>query len=111
MAGTKAGAVGIWNGSSLQKSIQLFANLDQEKKATLIQFCGGKIYAVAEDSCLTQLDSNLQNKKVIGQKIQEKIHALVATPDYIAIGGVNCKVTVYDKKGDLALVSYILLIL
>ena len=105
MSGTKAGHVGIWNGSSLEKSIQLFTNSDQEKNATLVQFYDGKIYAVAEDSCLTQLDSNLENKKVIGQKIQEKIHAFVATPDYIAIGGQNWKVTVYDKKGDLALVS------
>ena len=111
MAGTKSGAVGIWKDSSIEKSIKLFSNSDQEKNATLVQYSEGKIYAVAEDASLTQLDMNLQVQKVLGQKLEEQIYALVATPDYVALGGENKEVKVHDNKGDLALVSYILLIL
>ena len=95
----------------MEKSIQLFSNSDQEKNATLVQFCDGRIYAAAEDSCLTQLDLDLNVQKVLGQKIDKEIFALVATRDYVAVGGRNCKVTVYGKGGDLALVSYFCLIL
>ena len=51
---------------------------------------------------------DLEVQKVLGQKVEKRIHALVATSDYVAFGGDNNKVTVYDKTGDLVLVSYIL---
>ena len=47
---------------------------------------------------------NLEVEKVLGQKVEKEILALVATPDYVALGGVDKKVTVYDAFGNLALV-------
>ena len=85
----------------------MFENSDQKKNAALVQYSDGKIYAVAEDSYLTQLDLNLENRLVLGRIIKKKIYALVATPAYVAVGGRNKKVTVYNTQGYCALVSYI----
>ena len=98
----------IWNGDSIEKSVKLFSNSDQWKNATLIQYSDGKIYAVAEDSSVTELDMILQNKRIFGRKVQKEIRAFVATPDYVAVGGYNKKVTVHDKRGDAILVNCIL---
>ena len=108
VAGTKSGHVAIWNGNSIEKSTKLFTNMYQYKNATLVQYSGGKIYAVAEDSCVTVLDMNLRVEKDFGQKNEETIYAFVATPDYVAVGGLNNKVTVYNKRGDILLVNYAL---
>ena len=108
VAGTKAGHVAIMNGDSIEKCIKLFSNSDQEKNATHVQYSDGKIYAIAENSSLTQLDLVLEVQKILGQKVDKKVNALVATSDYVAFGGDYCNVTVYDKTGDLVLVSYIL---
>ena len=51
---------------------------------------------------------NLRVKKDFGQKIEKKIKAFVATPDYVAVGGENNKVTVYSKQGDILLVNCVL---
>ena len=51
---------------------------------------------------------NLKIRKVIGKKIEKEIFALVATHQYVAVGGENKKVTVHDNEGRLILVSYIL---
>ena len=110
VAGTKGGSVAIYNNNTVEKKIKLFTNSDQEKNATLVQYVDGRIYAVAEDSSLTQLNMNLRIEKVLGHKIQWKSYCLVATRDYVAVGGENKKVTVYDKTGRCLLVSYILLI-
>ena len=96
------------NGDSIEKCVKLFSNSDQEKNATHVQYSDGRIYAIAQDSSLTQLDLDLEVQKVLGQKVEKRIHALVASSDYVAFGGYNDKVTVYDKTGDLVLVSYIL---
>ena len=50
---------------------------------------------------------NLKGQKVFGNKIEVGIRALVATPQYVAVGGFDRKVTVYDKEGSCLLVSYI----
>ena len=71
----------------------------------MVQYSDGRIYAAAEDSCLTQLDLNLEIQKVLGQKIEKQIYALVATADYVAVGGENEKVTVYNKEGISVLVT------
>ena len=108
VAGNKDGHVAIWNGDSIEKSIKLFSNSDQKKNATLVQHSDGRIFAVAEDSNVTVLDMNLENKKLFGQKVEEEIFAFVVTPDYVAVGGRNKKVTVHDKSGFAVLVNCIL---
>ena len=85
----------------------MFTNWDQEKNAALVHYCDGIIYAAAEDSCVTQLDTNLEIRKVIGNKIEKDIFAFFATHQYVAVGGANKKVTVHDNEGRLILVRYI----
>ena len=96
------------NGDSIEKCVKLFSSSNQAKNATHVKYSDGRIYAIAENSSLTQLDLVLEVQKVLGQKVEKRIHALVATSDYVAFGGYYCNVTVYDKTGDLVLVSYIL---
>ena len=72
-----------------------------------MQYTSNRIYAVAEDSSLTQLNMSLEVEKVLGRKIEKEILALVATQDYVALGGVDKKVTVYDEFGNLALVNHL----
>ena len=105
VAGTKNGQVVIQSGVTIEKSVELFNHSNQEKNATLVQYTSNRIYAVAEDSSLTQLNMNLEVEKVLGRKIEKEILALVATQDYVALGGVAKKVTVYDEFGNLALVN------
>ena len=50
---------------------------------------------------------NLEIQKVIGNKIEDQIFTLVATHQYVAVGGENKKVTVHDNEGRFILVSYI----
>ena len=52
---------------------------------------------------------SLQIKKVFGGRIEKKIRVLVATPEYVAVGGDNTKVQVYDREGEKMMVSYTLL--
>ena len=98
VGGTKSGKVGIWNGASIEKSIQMFTNSDQQKNATLVKYSDGRIYAVAEDASVTVLDMDLRIEKVLGQKVEKEIRTFVATPDYVAVGGFNDKVTAFDKN-------------
>ena len=95
----------IQSGVTIEKSVELFNHSNQEKNATLVQYTSNRIYAVAEDSSLTQLNMSLEVEKVLGRKIEKEILALVATQDYVALGGVDKKVTVYDEFGNLALVN------
>lgn len=105
VAGTKSGQVVIQSGVSIEKSVELFENSVQEKNATLVQYTSNRIYAVAEESSLTLLNMSLEVVKVLGPKVEKEVLALVATQDYVALGGVDKKVTVYDEFGNLALVK------
>ena len=91
--------------STVEKSIKLFENPVQWKNAALVQYVDNTIYAVAQDSKLTKLDMNLENRQVYGDRVSQEVFALTATHQFVALGGVNAKVTVYDKRGNLALVS------
>ena len=71
----------------------------------MVQYVNNTIYAVAQDSKLTKLDMNLDNRQVFGDRVSQEVFALTATHQFVALGGVNAKVTVYDKRGNLALVS------
>ena len=83
----------------------MFNDSVQWKNATLVQNCDGTIYAAAEDSCVTKFDMNLKIRKVIGNKIENEVCALVATHQYVAFGGWNEKVTVHDNEGRLIVVN------
>ena len=108
VGGTESCHVAIFNGNSIEKSVKLSKNSDQNKNATLARYSDGRIYAVAEDSSITVLNMNLQIEKVFDQKVPDQIYAFVVTPYYVAVGGANGKVLVYDKSGDMLLVSFIL---
>ena len=108
VGGTKSGHVAIFNRNSIEKSIKLFKNSDQSKNAAFVRYSDWRIYAVAEESSITVLNMQLEVEKVIGQKFHYQIDAFVATPNYVAVGDANNKVSVYNKGGDLVLVSFIL---
>ena len=104
MAGTKAGHVAILTESTVEKSIKLFDNSVQWKNATLVHYVDNTIYAVAQDSKLTKLNLNLENRQVLGCTVSQEVFALTATNRFVALGGVSAKVTVYDTEGNITLV-------
>ena len=96
----------VWANSML-KSKKLFSNSEQSYNATLVQYVDNKIFAIGRSEArLHIVDLELNVLQVVDYQFTKNISVIKSSNLYVAIGDIAGNVTVFEKVGNLVLVSY-----